>query len=99
MEADLMTTMALRTVSPEDIQNELNRIWESLETTNVNRASLFNLIFYTQKDHRTAYIHRLAQKVIEKFPSRVIFVSIDKKSTQDFLKTEVSILTSSKGEF
>jgi glucose-6-phosphate dehydrogenase assembly protein OpcA len=29
----------------------------------------------------------------------VIFVSIDKKSTQDFLKAEVSILTSSKGEF
>ncbi len=86
-------------VSPADIQKELSRIWESLETTNIARASLFNLIFYTQKDHRTGYILRLAQKIVEKFPSRVIFVSIDKKSTQDFLKTEVSILSSSKGEF
>jgi glucose-6-phosphate dehydrogenase assembly protein OpcA len=92
-------TTTIHPVSPGDIQNELNRIWESLETRNVTRACLFNLIFYTQKDHRTAYIHRLAQKVVEKFPSRVIFVSIDKKSTEDFLRTEVSILSSSKGEF
>jgi hypothetical protein len=94
-----MTTMSTHPVSPGDIQNALNRIWESLETTNVARACLFNLIFFTHKDHRTSYIHRLAQKVVEKFPSRVIFVSADKKSTQDFLKTEVSILSSSKGEF
>jgi hypothetical protein len=98
MEADLMS-LSTHPVSPADIQNALNRIWESLETTNVARACLFNLIFFTRKDHRTAYIQRLAQKVVEKFPSRVIFVSVDKKSTQDFLKTEVSILSSSQGEF
>lgn len=86
-------------VAPGDIQNELNRIWESLETTKVARACLFNLIFFTYKEHRSAYIQRLAQKVVEKFPSRVIFVSVDSKATQDFLKTEVSILSSSKGEF
>lgn len=86
-------------VAPQDIQKELNRIWESLETKNVARASLFNLIFYLQKDHRTGYIQRLAQKIVEKFPSRVIFVSIDKNGPQDFLKTQVSILSSSKGEF
>ena len=92
-------TITTRPVSPAEIQNELNRIWESLETTNVARACLFNLIFYTQKDHRTAYIQRLAQKVVEKFPSRVIFVTVDKNAGSDFLKTEVSILSSSKGEF
>jgi glucose-6-phosphate dehydrogenase assembly protein OpcA len=94
-----MSAIALHPVSTEDIQKELNRIWESLETKNVARASLFNLIFYTQKNHRSGYIHRLAQKIVEKFPSRVIFISIDKNATQDFLKTEVSILSSSKGEF
>ena len=91
-------TTALHTVSPADIQNELNRIWESLETTNVTRACLFNLIFFTEKNSRTPYIQRLAQKVIEKFPSRVIFVSVD-KTAESSLKTEVSILSSSKGEF
>jgi glucose-6-phosphate dehydrogenase assembly protein OpcA len=95
----MTTTLTTRPVSPADIQNELNRIWESLETKNVARACLFNLIFYTQKDHRTPYIQRLAQKVIEKFPSRVIFVTLDEKAKTDFLKTEVSILSSSQGEF
>ncbi len=93
-----MTTVA-RPVSPAEIQNELNRIWESLETTNVARACLFNLIFYTQKNHRTAYFQRVAQNVIEKFPSRVLFLTIDRDSKEDYIKTEVSILSSSKGEF
>lgn len=92
-----MTTSQL--VSPADIQNALNRIWESLETTNVARACLFNLIFYTQKNPRTAYIQKIAQKVIEKFPSRVIFITLEPNEKDDFLKTEVSILSSSKGEF
>lgn len=94
MEARVTTTA--RSVSPADIQRELDRIWESLETKNVARACLFNLIFYTQKNHRSAYIQRLAQKVVEKFPARVIFVTVDKTTKDDFLKTEVSILSSSQ---
>ncbi len=90
---------ALKAVAPQDIQSALDQIWESLETTNVARACLFNLIFYTKKDQRIPYVQRLAQKVIEKFPSRVIFVTADKMSPSNTLKTEVSILTSSKGEF
>lgn len=86
-------------VSPENIQKELNKIWESLETTNVARACLFNLIFYTRKNSRTPYIQRIAQKVIERFPSRVIFVTVDDETKEDSLKTEVAILASSKGEF
>lgn len=94
-----MTTTIPRPVAPADIQKELNRIWESLETTNIARACLFNLIFLTQKNQRAAYIQRIAQKVVEKFPSRVIFVSIDKTSKEDSLSTEVSIISSSKGQF
>jgi len=98
MEIDLMT-LTTQAVAPGDIQDTLNKIWESLETTNVTRASLFNLIFYTQKNNRTAYVQKLAQKVIEKFPSRVIFIAVDKQSKEEFLKTEVSILSSSHGDF
>ncbi len=92
-------TLTTQAVSPADIQDTLNKIWESLETTNLTRASLFNLIFYSKKNTRTAYVQKLAQKVIEKFPSRVIFIAVDKQSKEDFLKTEVSILSSSRGEF
>jgi glucose-6-phosphate dehydrogenase assembly protein OpcA len=98
MEADLMTTLS-HPVSPADIEKELNRIWESFETTNVARACLFNLILFTWKNSRTPYIEKIAQKVVEKFPARVIFVAVDRETTQNFLKTEVSILSSSKGEF
>ncbi len=86
-------------VSPADIQNALTRMWESFETKNVARACLFNLVFVTVKNERTDYIVRLAQKVVEKFPSRVIFVAIDKEAKENYLKTAVSILPSSKGEF
>ncbi len=98
MEIDLMT-ISTHPVTPANIQSELSRIWESLETKSVARACLFNLIFYTQKNHRTAYIERVAQNVVEKFPSRVLFVTLDSATSDDFLKTEVSILSSSKGEF
>ncbi|MBS0649863.1 MAG: glucose-6-phosphate dehydrogenase assembly protein OpcA [Verrucomicrobia bacterium] len=90
---------SLHLVAPSAIQDELNRIWESLETTNTTRACLFNLIFYTKKTYRAAYIQRLAQAVIEKFPARVIFITVDGASQEDSLKTQVSILTSSKGEY
>ncbi len=92
-------TISSHPVSPADIQNELDRIWESLETKNIARASLFNLIFFTQKNPRSTYIQKIAQTVVEKFPSRVIFITIDKDAKEDFLKTQVSILSSSKGEF
>ncbi len=89
---------SLHPVKPELIQQELNRIWESLETTNTTRACLFNLIFYTEKNHRTAYIQRIAQSVVKRFPARVIFVAANKDSTENYLKTDVSILNSSTGE-
>lgn len=92
-------TASPQLVAPAAIQSQLDRIWESLETTNTTRACLFNLIFYTQKTYRTGYIQRLAQAVIEKFPARVIFVTVDKESPEDAMKTQVSILTSSKGEY
>jgi Glucose-6-phosphate dehydrogenase subunit len=92
-------TLTTKAVSPGEIQDALNKIWESLETTNVTRASLFNLVFYCEKNNRTPYVQKVAQKIIEKFPSRVIFIAVDKESKDDSLKTEVSILTSSRGEF
>ncbi len=94
-----MSSTANKLVQPADIQATLNKIWESLETKSVARASLFNLIFFTQKNSRTPYFQKIASKVVEKFPSRVIFISVDKNAKEDFLKTEVSILSSSKGEF
>jgi hypothetical protein len=96
MEVDLVEPIAL--TSPAQIQAELTRIWDSLEGTNKMRASLFNLIFYIEKNRRDPYLHTIAQKVIEKFPSRVIFITVDKSSKENYLKTSVSVLSAGKGE-
>lgn len=84
-----------RLVAPSLIQLELTRIWDSLEGAGKMRASLFNLIFYTSKTERTPYIHTIAKKVVENFPSRVIFITSDKKREEDFLETRVSVISSS----
>lgn len=90
--------MSIEIVPPSEIQAELTRIWDSLEGTNKMRASLFNLIFYTKKKARAEYIKTISQKVIEKFPSRVLFITHDTEKQGDFLETGVSVLSASSGE-
>jgi len=90
MEAHLMEV--------SQIQSELTRIWDALEGTNKTRACLFNLILFTHKNERAAYIRTITQKVIERFPSRVIFITVDKKSSEDYLKASASVMTGAQGE-
>lgn len=91
-------TVSQSLASPADIHSELTRIWDSLEGTGKMRASLFNLIFYTQKNERAPYIRNIARKVVEKFPSRVILVSADQASKESYLKASVFVLPASKGD-
>ncbi|MGE5196629.1 MAG: glucose-6-phosphate dehydrogenase assembly protein OpcA, partial [Anaerolineae bacterium] len=95
MEAYLMTAQV--SISPSHIESELSRIWDSLEGTNKMRACLFNLIFYTKKNERASYLQTIAQKVIDKFPSRVIFINADPTSSENDLKAKVSVLSSASG--
>ncbi len=92
-------TLSLRLVSPGQIQHQLDQIWESLETKNTTRACLFNLIFCSQKSARAPYIQKIAEKVVQKFPARVIFVAIDEEAKGDFLKQKYRSSLSSQGEF
>jgi glucose-6-phosphate dehydrogenase assembly protein OpcA len=81
-----------------DISSALQKAWEGIEGTNKMRACLFNLVIYAPKNSRSPYVRTLVQKVIERFPSRVIFLEIDETSTSDDLMADVSIVTGSKGE-
>ncbi len=78
-------------VAPEDIENALSAIWEELEPTSRMRACLFNLIFYTKKTERASYIHKIAQRVISKFPSRILLIVNDSEAS-DRMETGVSVL-------
>lgn len=97
MEATVMT--ASHIVPPSKIQSELYNLWESLENKNKVKASLFNLIFYTKKSPRDEYIRRIAQKIIEKFPARIFFISSDPTITEGPVKTAVSIMSAEQGEY
>lgn len=77
-----------------EIGNELTKIWDSLEQSNKMRASLFNLIVFTPKNSRTDYVKTITRKVLERFPSRVIFAMIDKNLSSESLEASVSIIPS-----
>lgn len=83
-------------ISPSEISSELKRIWDSLEGTNKMRASLFNLVFYTKTGPRESYIRTISEKVVEKFPSRVIFITENSDSSNDYLNTRVSVMSSTE---
>lgn len=86
-------------IAPANIESKLSEIWQSLETKGVTRASLFNLIFYVEEGHRLAYVEKIAQKVIETFPSRILLIVVGNREANEPLKAEVSILLSSKGDY
>jgi hypothetical protein len=87
-------------VAPSKIELELSHIWESLSkgASRKMRATLFNLILVTDKNKREAYIRGLAKRIIEKFPSRILFVTIDRESKEDSLVTKVSVLSPLLGD-
>ncbi len=86
-----------QTIPPSQIETELEKIWESLQGTNKMRACLFNLVIYGQKGQRAGYLNSLAEKMIQKFPSRIIFVTYDEHASTDFLETSVSIMSAEEG--
>ncbi len=89
---------ALQIVPPAKIQSTLNALWEAKENKNKMRASLFNIIFFTEKSSREDYVRKIAYKLIEKFPARIFFISVDPDSADD-LKTAVSVLSTKQGDF
>jgi glucose-6-phosphate dehydrogenase assembly protein OpcA len=81
-------------VDPSKIEHQLTTIWSALQGTGKTRACLFNLIIYTHKNKRIDYFYKVAQKVIGKFPSRIIFVTINDNAPSDTLKTSVAVMSS-----
>lgn len=83
-------------IAPAQIQSELLRLWDAQKAINKNRASLFNLIFFAKKNARIEYVHSLVHKVIDKFPSRVLFITQTDQGND--LTTRVSVIPGSSPE-
>src|SRR3990167_10302416 len=80
-------------VEPAMIEAQLMKIWEELSKEKT-RACLFNLIVVNRLSERTDYIRNIVQKVSEKYPCRVLFITLDPTSTTSYLKTAVSVVGS-----
>jgi hypothetical protein len=91
MEAQLMQV--------SEIPVALARLWDALEGTSKMRASLFNLLVVAPKNQRTDYVRTITLKVLERFPSRVIFAMLDKTLTGDSLNAAVSLIPGAKGAY
>lgn len=76
-----------------DIETTLESIWKSFQSKNKMRASLFNLVIFTEQNKRSLYLDKIAHKVIEKFPSRILFIQIGEGSK---IETTVSLVSADK---
>lgn len=74
-----------------NIQAELNRLWESQPQRVKIKASLFNLIIYTYEPCRTKYFNKIVQMVKEQFPCRIIFIQEDPSTQTPSLRVNVSV--------
>ncbi len=92
-------TVSSHIVSPSHIQEELDALWNAQENKNKIRASLFNIIFFTKKSPRDDYVRKISSKLIEKFPARIFFISLDPTSKENTLKTAVSVMSTEQGEY
>jgi hypothetical protein len=86
--ADFMSTL----VDAGKIESELQRLWNSASKEKM-RACLFNLIVFNRLSERTDYIRDTVNKVSEKYPCRVLFISYDPNAAT-YLKTAVSVVGS-----
>lgn len=81
-----------------NISKELTRLWDEAQGQNKIRASLFNLIVYIQGGERVEHYQKMVQKVVSKFPSRVIFIIADERKDENYLNSSVSSETVGEGD-
>lgn len=81
-----------------NIECELKRLWDEQQGQKRTRACLFNLIVFAKKNNRDAYCHSLIEKVLSKFPCRILSITED-ETAEESLTTEVSAVAVGKESF
>lgn len=78
-------------VSPDKIASEFSQLWSKLETKHKTRACLFNLLIFSPKNERCEYLKQISLKVMEKFPCRLIFITVSDEKEK--LQTKISVVS------
>lgn len=82
-----------QSITPADIQTELNHLWDAQVENEESKACLFNLIIYTHEERRTDYFKGITRLVADQFPCRIIFIQYHPEQSSS-LNVYVSIETS-----
>jgi glucose-6-phosphate dehydrogenase assembly protein OpcA len=72
-----------------DIEKELDKLWKTSGQNRV-RASLFNLVVYSQDASRTPFLQEIIKATIEKFPCRILFIQCDPNPSADHFRVKAS---------
>jgi glucose-6-phosphate dehydrogenase assembly protein OpcA len=78
------------------IESSLEKILDDLQGKNKTRACLFNLCIYTKENTREKYIQSVMQKIVERFPCRIILF-IDKGKAEFALRSTISVIEIKQG--
>lgn len=89
---------ALTDVHITNIGKELDRLWDEAQGQDQIRASLFNLIVHIHGAERVKHFEQLINRVVSKFPSRVIFIISEGRKEENYLATAVSSQTIGEGD-
>lgn len=81
----------------KEIEPALAKILSELQGKNKTRACLFNLLIYTKENTREKYIQQVMQKIVERFPCRIILF-IDKGAIDAPIKSTISVIEIKQGE-
>lgn len=82
----------MNVVDPASIEQSLQATWNVLAQEKKVRASTFNLIVFARTCPRIAYYRTVMQKVVQKFPCRILFITEEEKNGP-FLQTATSVLS------
>lgn len=78
-------------VDPAAIEEQLQATWVQLGQEKKVRASTFNLVVFAKQCPRIAYYRTVMQKMIQKFPCRILFIT-EENTPAPFLQTAISVL-------
>ena len=84
-------------VPVKEIEPTLTKILGEMQGKNKTRACLFNLLIYTKENTREKYIQQVMQKIVFRFPCRILLF-IDKGSAPMAIRSTVSVIEINSGE-
>lgn len=80
----------------KNIESALASVLDDLQGKNKTRACLFNLLIYSKENTREKYIQTIIQKIVQRFPCRILLF-INKGPEHKEIQSTISVIEISQG--